>query len=243
VLGDLPELRKGTNKTYMIQDAAMGAFAVFFMQSASFLANQKAMQTREGRNNASSMFGLKHIPSDNQIRNLLDLLEAKLLFSGVCESGQRIGRKRGVGSISFVSKAASDHSGWDAILLVRRDPLRELFASYEREQTTYFHTVITPVIAAPGNARVIALEPEFIVPQDGYEKQDCERAAGKRWLEQHGSGYAELKATLLGDDLYCHQPFCEQVLEKKFNFIFVCKPDSHPEFVSNGRISAGPGSS
>src|SRR5208337_3535885 len=80
VLGDLPEPRKGTNKTYMIQDAAMGAFAVFFMQSASFLANQKAMQTREGRNNASSMFGLKHIPSDNQIRNLLDLLEAKLLF-------------------------------------------------------------------------------------------------------------------------------------------------------------------
>ena len=30
VLGDLPEPRKGTNKTYMIQDAAMGAFAVFF---------------------------------------------------------------------------------------------------------------------------------------------------------------------------------------------------------------------
>jgi len=80
VLGDLPELRKGKNKTYRIQDAAMGAFAVFFMQSASFLANQKAMQTREGRNNASSMFGLKHIPSDNQIRNMLDLLEAKLLF-------------------------------------------------------------------------------------------------------------------------------------------------------------------
>jgi len=38
------------------------------------------MQTREGRNNASSMFGLKRIPSDNQIRNMLDLLEAKLLF-------------------------------------------------------------------------------------------------------------------------------------------------------------------
>jgi len=96
-------------------------------------------------------------------------------------------------------------------------------------ETTYFHTVITPVIAVPGNSRVISLEPEFIVPQDGHEKQDCERAAAKRWLEQHGSQYAALKATLLGDDLYCNQPFCEQVLEQKFNFIFVCKPDSHPE--------------
>ena len=97
------------------------------------------------------------------------------------------------------------------------------------EKTTYFHSVITPVIAAPGNSRVISLEPEFIVPQDGHEKQDCERAAAKRWLEQHGSRYAALKATLMGDNLYCNQPFCEQVLEKDFNFIFVCKPDSHPE--------------
>jgi hypothetical protein len=99
----------------------------------------------------------------------------------------------------------------------------------QREETTYFHTLITPVIAAPGNSRVIALEPEFIVPQDGHEKQDCERAAAKRWLEQYGTRYAALKATLLGDDLYCNQPLCEKVLDKKFHFIFTCKPDSHTE--------------
>ena len=229
VLGDLPEPRKGTNKTYMIQDAAMGAFAVFFMQSASFLANQKAMQTREGRNNASSMFGLKRIPSDNQIRNLLDLLEAKLLFpvfakviSALVESGELE---------AFRSYRKQLLIILDGTQYISSEEIHCENCSHRTkgEQTTYFHAVITPVIAAPGNARVIALEPEFIVPQDGYEKQDCERAAGKRWLEQHGSRYAELKATLLGDDLYCHQPFCEQVLEKKFNFIFVCKPDSHPE--------------
>ena len=97
------------------------------------------------------------------------------------------------------------------------------------EETIYYHTVITPVIASPGNSRVIALEPEFIVPQDGHEKQDCERAATKLWLEQYGTRYAALKATVMGDDLFCNQPLCEKVLEKKLNFIFVCKPDSHPE--------------
>ena len=31
----------------------------------------------------------------------------------------------------------------------------------------------------------------------------------------------------LGDDLYCHQPFCEQVLAQGAGFFFVCLPSSH----------------
>jgi len=31
----------------------------------------------------------------------------------------------------------------------------------------------------------------------------------------------------LGDDLYCHQPFCETVKQQQMDFLFVCKPDSH----------------
>jgi len=31
---------------------------------------------------------------------------------------------------------------------------------------------------------VLPVELEFIVPQDGHEKQECENAAAKRWLDQ-----------------------------------------------------------
>ena len=41
------------------------------------------------------------------------------------------------------------------------------------------------------------------------KKQDCELAAAKRWLTAWGSHYSPRRITLLGDDLYCHQPFCE----------------------------------
>ncbi len=83
------------------------------------------------------------------------------------------------------------------------------------------------MLVAPDEKRVIALEPEFIQPQDGQVKQDCERNAAKRWLTQHAAYLAEHKVTFLGDDLYCNQPFCEQVLSQKLNFIFTCKPESH----------------
>ena len=69
---NLPDPRRGQNTTYSMRDAALGAFSVFFMQSASFLAHQQAMQDKQQRNNATSLFGLEQIPSDPQIRNLLD---------------------------------------------------------------------------------------------------------------------------------------------------------------------------
>jgi hypothetical protein len=91
----------------------------------------------------------------------------------------------------------------------------------------YFHSVVTPVIVSPDRSEVIPLVPEFVVPQDGHDKQDCENAAAKRWLSQQGKTYSPLKVTVLGDDLYCHQPLCQLLLEQQFNFILTCLPTSH----------------
>ena len=54
--------------------------------------------------------------------------------------------------------------------------------------------------------------------------------AGKRWIGKHADAIAPHQVTLLGDDLYSKQPLCALALQKGFNFILVCKPDSHPKF-------------
>ncbi|MBE7500124.1 MAG: hypothetical protein HS113_07400 [Verrucomicrobiales bacterium] len=48
-------------------------------------------------------------------------------------------------------------------------------------------------------------------------------AAAKRWLEQNAARYGQGPVTLLGDDLYAHQPFCRRL--HGFHFIFTCQPD------------------
>ena len=92
---------------------------------------------------------------------------------------------------------------------------------------TYSHTALTPVLVKPGLDKVIPLAPEFVRPQDGVAKQDCELNAAKRWLAAWGDDYSPLKITLLGDELSCHEPFCREALQRGVDFILVCKPDAH----------------
>lgn len=68
----LPDGRTGQNTRYRMQDAALGAFGLFFTQSPSFLEYQRRLQARKGRNNTQTLFGVQQIPCDNQIRTLLD---------------------------------------------------------------------------------------------------------------------------------------------------------------------------
>jgi hypothetical protein len=67
--------------------------------------------------------------------------------------------------------------------------------------TEYFHSFLGASIVAPGHQQVLPLPPEFIAPQDGAEKQDCERNVAKRWLARHGLAVARLRPVFLGDDL------------------------------------------
>ena len=80
---------------------------------------------------------------------------------------------------------------------------------------------------APGHRQVLPLPPEFITPQDGAEKQDCERNAAKRWLARHGPGLKPLRPVFLGDDLFACQPIAAAIQQAGGVFILTCKPSSH----------------
>jgi hypothetical protein len=82
----------------------------------------------------------------------------------------------------------------------------------------YFHSFLGASVVAPGHTQVLPLPAEFIRPQDGAEKQDCERAAAKRWLARHGVGIARFRPAYLGDDLYACQPIVQAIRESGGGF-------------------------
>jgi hypothetical protein len=242
VLESLPDHRTGKNSRYSLSDAGLAAFSVFFMQSPSFLAHQRDMEKRKGNSNAHSLFSIEKIPTDTHIRNLLDPITSESLFApfrqafSELEQAEVLKRFKAPPNHSVVSGANGKVKKSGHLLLVFDGT--EHFSSEKlgcksctkrrlKNKTRYSHSVVTPIVVSPEQSEVISLEPAFILPQDGEEKQDCEIKAAKRWLNEQAEHYNLEEAIVLGDDLYAHQPWCEAVLEKRLNFVLVCKPESH----------------
>ena len=87
--------------------------------------------------------------------------------------------------------------------------------------------MLAATVVAPGHAKIVPLMPEFIAPQDGAEKQDCERNAVKRWFDKHHARLAPLQPIYLGDDLFACQPIATMVKDNGGDFIFAAKESSH----------------
>ncbi len=229
-LDEFPDKRRGINTAYGMGEIGMAAFSVFFMQSPSFLADQRQFEVGHGHSNCTSLFGLSKVPSDNHIRDMLDPASPVLLHPMFAEAVGQLERidggldmfRRLGGRVLIALDGTEYHCSRNIHCLHCSTRLRG------KGETEYFHAMLAATLVAPGHERVIPLEPEFIVPQDGAEKQDCETMAAKRWLAAHGRRYTALDPVFLGDDLFSRQPLCQAVLDAGRHFIFVCKPSSHP---------------
>ena len=241
-LDRFPDKRRGGNTTYGMGDIGMAAFSVFFTQSPSFLAHQRQFEDGHGRSNCASLFGIAKIPSDNHIRDMLDPASPALLHPAFADTVEHV--RRLDGGLDVFRRL-------DGRLLIALDGTeyhcsRKIHCAHCSTRirgnggVEYFHAMLAATLVAPGHDKVVPLEPEFIVPQDGVEKQDCENRAAKRWLSAHGQRYTALDPIYLGDDLFSRQPLCQAVLDAGGHFIFVCKPASHPliqEYVTGAEVA------
>ena len=241
-LAQLPDYRKPSpNQTYQVRDAALSALAVFMMQSPSFLAQQRDMQRSKGRNNAQSLFGVHQIPSDNQIRNILDPIAPSYLSTLFwqayehLQAGQLLAQHTGIADTWLCAL--------DGVYYFSSDTIHCPNCTRQQHEgrIRYSHGLIAPVLVAPDSPQVFSLEPEFIQPQDGSEKQDCELNASKRWLKRNGARLPLGRTTFLADDLYCKQPLCELLQELRAHFILVCLPESHPTLYAEVELLAAAG--
>lgn len=156
------------------------------------------MAGNKGRSNAQSLFGVHQIPSDNHIRDLLDEVEPEAVFPvfeeifQVLEQEQQLSGFRSLADNLLLALDGTEYFGSSKIHCQHCSS-----RSFKNGTAYYFHAAVTPVIFCPGRSQVVPLVPEFIVPQDGHDKRDCENAAAKRWLQQYGKQYRHLGITVL----------------------------------------------
>jgi len=228
ICAGFPDSRCGRDVTYTMSDIGLAAFALFFMQSESFLSQQRRLEQGHGSSNCRTLFGISKIPTDNYIRLMLDRVSPEALqpcFDQVLEQlRQRDGLKafQRLGGRTLIAL-----DGTEYFCSQKLSCPHCLTRKRSNGKTEHYHAMLAGAIVAPGHAMVLPLMPEFIAPQDGAEKQDCERNAAKRWLTAHAERFRTLRPVYLGDDLFSSQPMAEAVLATGADFLFVCKKDSH----------------
>ncbi len=60
---------------YPVSDILLSGCAIFFFQSPSLLQFQERLLRKKGRSNLHSMFGVKEVPAETQMRERLDEVE------------------------------------------------------------------------------------------------------------------------------------------------------------------------
>jgi hypothetical protein len=223
-----PDQRRGKNTQFSLQDVTRGAFGVFFCQSPSFLAFQELMQQQQGKNNATTLFGVQQIPSDNHIRALLDPVDPALLDPvyekcfALMQQQELINPMRSFANSLLV---ALDGTGYFQSESIHCPSC--MVSKHRDGRVTYTHSVLLPAVVSPEQSQVLSLQPEFLSPQDGHDRQDCEFQAALRWIDRHGAQLSPIGVTLLGDDLYSRTPIITAAQEQELDFIFVAKPVMH----------------
>ena len=223
----LPDERDAAKIDYAVSDVVMSAFAMMFFQHSSLLQFQTALQEKHGLSNLQTIFGVHQIPKDSQMRELLDALDPGDLRPLLSEVFEKMRRAGWLGEFK-TNLPSGTHAG--DYLVIAFDG-SEYFRSTKIQcpgclhcvdksgQTQFYHCVVSATIVKAGSHKILPLDVEEVRLCDGQEKQDCEINAAKRMVERMRQQHPQIKAIVVGDDLYSRQPFIELLLSKRLNYV------------------------
>ena len=232
VFRQIPDSRRG-DVNYLLHDVLMTGFAMLYFQHPSLLRFQEQMKEKKGRCNLETVFKVKTVPSDSQMREILDGVPIEYLRSLLPELFERM-RRLGW-TKEFVTSVGEQK---DYTMLLDGS---EYFHSTEIEcpgclrkadkngQINYSHQIVAATLVKAGTHQVLPLDVEEVRNTDGTEKQDCEINAGKRLIERVRQEHRQLALCAVGDALYAHEPFVVDLRQKRMKFVLAVKEGSHKE--------------
>jgi hypothetical protein len=209
-----------------LDDALMSGFAMFSLKDRSLLAFDRRRAKPE---NLRQLFGIGHIPSDTQMRKIVDEVnpdDLRPLFKNVF---QRLQRGKALEKMSFMGKYYLASIDGTAYFKSKKVHCQACLQRKNKRtgEITYAHQMLGAAIVHPDQKAVVPLAPEPIVKQDGRKKNDCERNAAKRLLAKLREDYPRLPLIIIEDGLSANAPHIKEIKRHHFRFILGVKPGDH----------------
>lgn len=223
--GQVGETRKGEPEIPM-EDALMSAFAMFSLKDPSLLAFERRRLAEE--NNLRSIYKMNSIPSDTQMRTILDPVPPDELRPAHNALLSAVQRGKALEKMAYLEQGylmPLDGTGYfSSDKLFSPACLQKTSSS---GKITYHLQMLGAALVHPERKEVIPLIPEIISRQDGKDKNDCELNASRRFLIKFHQDHPHLEIIVIQDAISPNGPYIRFLNELGYHFILTVKEADH----------------
>ena len=209
-----------------LADTLMSGFAMFSLKDPSLLAFDARRKTDD---NLKRIYGMAQVPCDTQMRTTLDEVEPaelKVLYQDIFREVQRGKVLEKFVFMEGCYLLSLDGTGYYSSKKVHCDACMQK-VDKKTGEVTYYHQMLGGAIVHPDRKEVIPLAPEPIIKQDGETKNDCERNAAKRFLEQLRHDHPHLPLIIIEDALSSNAPHIRELEQHQCHYILGVKEGDH----------------
>jgi hypothetical protein len=202
---------------------------------------QRAMAKKRRRSNLQTIFGVHEIPSDTQMREILDGVEPETIRGVLPQLWEKV-RRAGWGGRFTTTLPRGQHQGtYYTVALDGSEYFRStkvqcpqcLRQPDPQGRVHYSHMIVGATVVRAGSHQVLPLDVEEVRNATAESApQDCELTASKRLIARLRQEHPQMALIMIGDDLYSHVPFVEQLQQLRLHYVLVAKPTSHPTLMA-----------
>ena len=221
--GDVPDKRREASVRYSMADTLTAAIAMFSLKEPSLLS----FEERADEEAIDRLYGIDQIPSDSQMREILDGIEIDSLNEAFVDLFYELQRGGVLKKWEFDQGhylLSIDGTGHFCSSAIR---CKHCLQRKVGKSIQYHHQAVAAVLTHPETREVIPLAVEPIIKQDGETKNDCERNATSRLLRRVRKLYPKLKLLVVEDGLASNAPHIADLQAVNMRFLLGAKPGDH----------------
>ncbi|MBA3816881.1 MAG: transposase [Parachlamydiaceae bacterium] len=225
----IPDPRQLPNTNRIsFSDVLMAGLAIFGLKFPSLLQYDQKRRDSVIDKNLKTLYHVTHAPSDTYLRERLDELDPDFIRPAFKKIFARFQRRKCLEEYEFMEGhyiLSIDGTGEfsSAKVCCKHCCKKES----QIGTVSYYHQMLGTCIVHPEKTNVIPLCPEVIQNQDGETKNDCERNASKRFIENFRREHPHLKVIVVEDGLASNGPHIKLLEEHKMKYIIGAKPGDH----------------